>query len=360
MNVIAIVFALICACATGLGALIAGVVSVQERGGWLSILGFMSCLVVLFCGPVAATDGALWSFGIGAALVLVALGALWGCLTCKHRQQTQLDGMLKEMHPEGSWDAAIAIKNYRGIDESLIQDFKRECLHGLKLNNVGSFGKKAALLLFVEPTQAADYRRWFVECAIVLKQCSGTSEAEILAAVEYIWSHDVLSPELKRDLTLLALGRVGREVGQELCRAIIAVHAADPWVEAHLPKPPKKDDSPSNLEDKISESLESSPPSPVPEQSSGPRLERWYLKGDHAECRLCGFRPANKGKALQKAEEALWHINSRARKCETCRYRTMGRGLTHSDCLLSLHAETGGKDARRVSNKSSRHKDIED
>jgi hypothetical protein len=106
MNITATVFALICAFAAGINSCILSIQSLfQIQREWMAAMSFVFCLLVLFGGPVAAADGAIWSYGVGGGLVCAFIAFL-----CYHHQKRIGESKkraerLGELCPNGKWDA---------------------------------------------------------------------------------------------------------------------------------------------------------------------------------------------------------------------------------------------------------------
>ncbi len=119
------------------------------------------------------------------------------------------------------------------------EDFCQECLHELSVHDVECFARNAGLLIFVETSHAVRCRQWFVECTALLELCSTGEGIELLAAIRYIWQHDVFGPKLRWDFTKCSLCRLKPETRHALCRVLRAENPWDIWVQTHLPVPPR-------------------------------------------------------------------------------------------------------------------------
>jgi hypothetical protein len=245
----------------------------------------------------------------------------------------------------------VAIKNYRGIGDDVIpqlplaflervyntrliecqqlsfEDFKTECLHRMSFRDTSGLAERAVLVIFVEPTEAARCREWFRECTTLLNAIHTDKGKELLVALQYLWSNDVLSSTLRLDLTLSALPRLDDQSKAKLCVILGETYPNDSWIETHLPRPQGASAVPENHEKSTQTSI---------------TLDRWYQPGTVAECRMCGLRPS-KLPFLDRAVYKLPKLKFKwAQRCNACKYYTLKVGLIPNDAVVGARTSQSG------------------
>jgi hypothetical protein len=124
-----------------------------------------------------------------------------------------------------------------------LNDFREECFYKLSFKDLGSFGRNGGVLLFTEPSESARCRKWFVECAVLLKRYSATNDGDRVDIVRYVWQEDVMIHENCYEFTLDAIQRLKGEYKEMLRQALHQKHPDNLWLKAHLPECPDMDEN---------------------------------------------------------------------------------------------------------------------
>ncbi|PJF20085.1 hypothetical protein PSACC_00099 [Paramicrosporidium saccamoebae] len=161
-------------------------------------------------------------------------------------------------------------------------------------------------------------------------------------ALQYIWEDDVLSRRIRLDLTVDAMKRMDAEARQALGVALHAKSPDDPWLEEHLPAPPKKKDGTTC--------------NAITEPPKNLTFGTWYQADTFAECRLCRFRPVEKP-FLQYGMRFLQATLQRAYYCKFCRYWTLKLGLVSDPVPVESETKEPGhtSTADNKLEKANRH-----
>jgi hypothetical protein len=195
-------------------------------------------------------------------------------------------------------------------------------------------------VIFVEPTEVSRCQKWFVGCNAVLKAIATDKDKDLGKALQYIWGPDGLPRKIRLDITLDALKNMDDKSKEELYIALHARFPNDPWLEAHLPALPKKDDG-----------MVENAPDNVPEDVS---ITKWYKPGTVAECRMCSFRPPKLpllGRAICKLPKLTTEWVQWRGTCPACNYRALKLGVV----VDSEPVENGdGKSENSTSKDSSK------
>ncbi|PJF18455.1 hypothetical protein PSACC_01730 [Paramicrosporidium saccamoebae] len=117
-----------------------------------------------------------------------------------------------------------------------LDDFREECFYDLSFKDTSNFGRNAGMLIFTEPSESDRCRKWFVECAILLRRYSTAKDKELVDIVRYVWQESVMSPEVCYKFTLDAVQRLKGKYKEMLCQALHEKHPDNLWLKTHLPQ----------------------------------------------------------------------------------------------------------------------------
>ncbi|PJF18059.1 hypothetical protein PSACC_02139 [Paramicrosporidium saccamoebae] len=304
MQTIATVFTIMGAIAAGLLLCLEGLKELVGHHKWLNALKFMLCLVVLFGGPVAAADAAVWSYVIAVE---------------------RYPGVGPELI------AQLPIQLLRRVFETRLaecqqltfEDFKAECLCDMSFYDMSGFGRNAALLLFVEPSQVAECCQWFVKCTVIWKAYKKVKGAGRVSILRYMWTNSVFNADIRASCTLHSISNMNLELQDKLYRALFTENPKDPWIMANLPKPSDIYNSPlcGDAESPVSSDRENT------QRPVTVSLEDWYAMGVYAECRFCRFCPPDIKIVPHAIGKTMRHLYPWARHCGACGYNVMKFGL---------------------------------
>jgi hypothetical protein len=189
--------------------------------------------------------------------------------------------------------------------------FKKECLSTATFLETSGFGKMAALLVYVAPSNVSHCQGWFVERVKIQQRFQKAEEKELADIIKYIWRNETLPRPLKLDFTIEAVRRLDKEMKQALCLALYEAYPWDSWIETYLPKPPGVDLTAPRPRAK-----------PLPEIN----LECLNSMGSTSQCRLCSLRPTD-NLLLSLSLKLSKSVLRQAQCCPSCRHRTLKLGL---------------------------------
>jgi hypothetical protein len=231
------------------------------------------------------------------------------------------------------------------------EDFKAESLCDLSFYDMGGFAQRAALFIFVEPTQLAECQRWFVESINLWKECMAAKGKKLIDPVRYLWQNGTLNEVIRSNFTLYALSHVDDDSRAALCQALSNENPENKWIRDNLPKAPdvaselpcgnaksstlpKVGSGPSSKDAEPHMHLgkeKEKAPQPVVASPEAVPLEKWYTVGEHSECRFCGFRPSYMKIISQIIRKTMRYVYPWFRFCGSCEYKTMKFGLAKDE-----------------------------